>query len=177
MSDRLAARGVHLEVPAGVVERARTMVGFAGPLELSNDELNALNMVREVAERALGDRLRERMGGTYGVDVSLGIEVVPPARYTMTVEFESDPGRMEELAAAAVDEQARLSREGPTAEQFAGAREARVRDFDGRLEDNDYWADELVVHARHGWPLEGIAAHGRDAEAATLEVVRRACPR
>ena len=170
-------RGVHREVPAGIVERARTMIGFAGSFALSNDELNSLNMVREVAERALSERLREEMGGTYGVDVSLGIEVVPPARYTMTVEFETDPGRIEELAAAAIDELARLSRDGPTDAQFNGAREARMRDFDGRLEDNDYWADELVFHARHGWPLEGIAAHGRDAEAATLEEVRRACAR
>lgn len=171
----VAARGVEREVPAGIVAKARTAIGFTGSFALSNEELNALGMVREVLSRALNERLRDEMGGTYGVDVSLEVDVVPPARYTMSIEFESDPGRMEALAAATFDELARLHREGPTAAQFRGAREAQVRDFDGRLEDNEYWAEELSFHARHGWPLEGIAAHGREAEAATEVDVRRAC--
>ena len=171
------ARGVQREVPAGIVARARTAIGFTGPFSLTNEELNRLGMVREVLARALNERLRDEMGGTYGVDVSLEVDPVPPARYSMSIEFESDPGRMEALAAATFDELARLHREGPTAAQFQGAREAQVRDFDGRLEDNEYWAEELSFHARHGWPLEGIAAHGRQAEATTVEDVRRACAR
>jgi zinc protease len=166
---------VHRDVPSGIGARARTAIGFTAPFELSNANVNALDLVREVVARALAERLREHMGGTYDVDVSLSIDVLPPSRYTLTVEFESAPERIEALAAAATEVLASLRRYGPTQAQFRGAREARVRDFDGRMDDNAFWVGELTFHARHGWPLAGIAAHRREAEGATLEDVRRAC--
>lgn len=166
---------VRRDVPSGTGVRARTAIGFTAPVDLSNENVNALWAVREVVARTLVERLREQMGGTYDVDVSLAIDPLPPSRYTMRIEFESAPAHIEALSAAAIDELTRLRRYGPTDAQFRGAREARVRDFDGRLEDNDYWVDELTFHARQGWPLAGIAAHRREAEAATLEDLRRAC--
>ena len=141
----------------------------------SNDNVNALNAVREVVERAVTERLRGQMGGTYQVDVSLAIDVVLPTRYTMTVDFESAPERIEALTAATMDELARLHRGGPSEAQFLGVREARVRDFDGRVEDNEFWVGELTFHARHGWPLAGIATHRREAEVMALADLRRAC--
>jgi zinc protease len=166
---------VRRDVASGIAGRARSAIAFAMPFELSNDNLNAVNAVREVVARALTERLRDKMGGTYYVDVSIAMDVVPPSRYTMTVEFESAPGRIETLASAAIDELARLHQFGPTETQFRGAREARVRDFDGRVEDNAFWVSELTFHARHGWPLAGIDAHRHEAEAMTLEQLRRAC--
>ena len=173
----LVTKGERHEVDAGVVDRARTVIGFTGPFTLTNQNLNALGAVREVISRALSQRIREQMGGTYEVSVSLAVETVPPTRYTMTIDFESAPERMETLAAAAVDELERLHRVGPTDAQFQATREARVRDFDGRVEDNAYWVDELTFHAVHGWPLAGIGTHSREAEAMTLKDMRLACAR
>jgi zinc protease len=171
----IVTRGVRRNVPSGIAPRARAAIGFAMPFTLSNDNLNALYMMREVVTRSLTDRLRDQLGATYDVDVSLAIDLVPPSRYTMTVEFESSPENIEALTAAALDELARLRRSGPSDAQYRAAREARVRDFDGRADDNDYWVSELTFHARHGWPLSGIAAHRREVESITLEDVRRAC--
>lgn len=167
----------HHDIASGVVERARTAIGFSAPVDLSNENAVALNTVRDLISRAMNERLREEMGGTYGVDVSYSADVAPPSRYTITIEFESAPARIEALAAAATEELARLHRTGPTAAEFAATREARVRDFDGEMDDNDFWVDELVSHARYGWPFAGIVAHPHDAEATTIEDVRGACAR
>jgi len=169
------AGGVHLDVTSGIVDRARTAIGFSAPFELSNKTLNALTLVREVVARTLRERLRDEMGGTYEVDVALDIDDTPLPRYTMRIEFESAPSRVDALAAVAIDELKALHRSGPTAAQFSGAREARVRDFDGRIEDNAYWVAELTFHALHDWPLAGIAAHRHEIESMSLGDVRQAC--
>lgn len=166
---------VRRDIVAGVDAPARVAIGFTAPFELSNENVQSLGAVREVVTRAVSDRLREQLGGTYHVDVWHAIDVVPPARYTMTIEFESAPERVEALTAAAVDELARLHRRGPTEAQFRAVREAQVRDFDGRTEDNAYWVGELTFHARYGWPLAGIVAHPREAEAWTRASLQRAC--
>jgi zinc protease len=167
--------GVHRDVTSGIVDRARTAIGFSAPFELSTSALNALALVREVLARTLRERLRDEMGGTYDVEVSLDFDEMPSPRYTMKIEFESAPSRVDALTAVAIDELKALHRSGPTALQFSGAREARVRDFDGRIEDNSYWVAELTFHALHGWSLGGIPAHRREIESMSLGDVRQAC--
>ena len=168
---------VQRDLREGMPARARSAIGVAGRFDPSSDNMDALSAVREVVEKAIRDRLREDMGGTYVVDATLGIDVAPPARYTLTIEFETAPDRVDALTAAATDELARLHREGPTRAQFLSARETRLRDFDGRMETNSFWAGELATHARYGWPLSDIATHRRDAEEMTFEDLREACRR
>ncbi len=160
---------------SGIAGRARTAIGFTAPFDVTNENINALGAMREVVARALTDRLRGELGGTYHVDVSLELNVAPPSRYTITVQFEAAPERIEALANEATRQLQQLRLRGPTETQFQGVRETLVRDFDGRLEDNAYWVGELTFHARHGWPLRGILEHRGEAEALTLEELRRAC--
>ena len=171
----VVARSVHHDIESGSRGRARTVIGFAGRFDLSNDNLIALNLVREVIARAMTERLREKMGGTYYVDVSAAVADVVPSNYTVTIEFESSPERIDALAAAAIEELERLRRIGPTTAEFSAAREARIRDFDGRVDDNDYWTSELTFHAAHDWPLADIPTHRREIEAVTRDEVARAC--
>ena len=173
----ISPEGKRRELDSGIDGRARTAIGFSAPFEVSNENVNALGAVREVIVRALTDRLRGELGGTYYVDVTLAINVAPPARYTISVEFESSPERIEELANAATQQLARLRLHGPSELQFQGVRETLVRDYDGRLNDNAFWVSELTFHARHGWPLRGILEHRREAEELTIQDLRRACAR
>jgi predicted Zn-dependent peptidase len=111
------------------------------------------------------------------VSVSSSVNLVPPVRYSITVEFEASPERIDSLADAALAELKRLSTRGPTKQELEKTRIAGTRDLDDKLQDNDYWATELSWHARMGWPLAGITAHQRDAEHLTLAALREACAR
>lgn len=171
----LANGGVRRDLPSGIDGRARTAIGLTERFEVTNENVSALGAVREVIARALTERLRDELGGTYHVDVSLAIMVEPPSRYAITIEFESAPEHIDSLADIATRELARLHLHGPTEAQFQAVRETLVRDYDGRLQDNAFWVSELTFHARHGWPLAGILEHRREAEDLTLADLRRAC--
>jgi zinc protease len=166
---------VNRDVDAGVAGTARTAIAFTGPFDITNDAMNALSLVRDVIAQSLQDRLREQLGGTYGVNVDLEVDVVPPARWTIAIDYSAAPERIESLTRAAEAELARLRAHGPNADEFATARAARVRDYDGQIDHNDFWTSELSFHARFGWPLATIAEHPRQAERLTLAELRAAC--
>ena len=168
---------VQREIFAGVGPRAKTQIVLSGPFDNTPEAIEALDAARDVAELALGEQLRETLGGTYGVSVFVGVTGVPPAMYRMTIEFEGSPERIDTLARAALAELQRLRTRGPTRQELDKTREAETRDLDDKLESNGYWADELMSHARMGWPFPGITTHQDRARHITMKTLRDACTR
>ena len=166
-----------VELTSGIGGSARAAIGFSGPFGVTYQEIDALSDVRDLIELAVEERLRETLGATYYVSVGLETAAAPPARYTITVDFESSPERIDALAAAAAAELARLHRTGPTESEFLRTRAARARDYDGELTSNAYWLSELSSHARFGWPLAPIAQHAGDVERLSIADLREACGR
>jgi zinc protease len=166
---------VHREILVGVGPRARTQITLSGPFDYTSESSEALSAARDVAELALENQLRETLGGTYGVSVAVGVNLVPPIHYTVTIDFEAAPERINVLAAAALTELQRLSSKGPTALELEKTRAAEIHDLDNRIQDNAYWATELSWHARMGWPLASITAHQPNAQHLTLAALREAC--
>lgn len=163
------------EIRSGISEGARTSIAFSGPFMVTNEATDAISAVTDVVELALGNRIRETLGGTYGVDATYYTRIAPPANYIVTVDFETAADRLESLTAAALSELERLRTHGPTESEFAAIRAARARDYDGELKRNSYWTSELTAHMRLGWPLAAISEHPLRAGAMTLAELREAC--
>ena len=153
---------------AAILEAAGRIIARLGPANFT-----LADVAREVGLSAA--TLVQRFGSKRG----LMLAVAESARDSVDTCFaavrRAHPSPLDALVAAATDELMRLHRHGPTEAQFLGAREALVRDYDGRMQDNAFWTAELTSHALYGWPLAGIAAHRQEAEAMTLDDVRRAC--
>jgi zinc protease len=162
---------------AGSAPRARTQLVMSGPFEGTTEASTGLGAVRDLVELVLNDRLRERLGGTYGADVSTDVTLAPPVRYKVTIDFETAPETADSLTAIGLRELDRLRGEGPTVAELEKVRAARVRDRDGDIESNTYWAAELSWHARMGWPLATIATHQADEARLSKENLRDACQR
>jgi zinc protease len=177
-------RGVRF--PDGVVRRtvlfgtgpkARTQLVFSGPFDMTDAASDALSAARDVAARALSERLRETLGGTYGVHVWTGVELAPSSTYRMMVDFEAAPERIDSLTDAALAVLARLRTAGPTRAELERTRAAETADIEDNLDDNDFWADELALHARAGLPLTSISEHQRNAKELNAARLRDACGR
>lgn len=178
------ARDVGLRFPSGITRRqivaglgpkARTEIVLSGPFDGTSDASEGLGAVRDLTELVLTSYLRERLGGTYSADVSTNLILAPPARYSVTIDFEAAPERIDSLATAALDEIDRLRAHGPTEAQAEKIRATRTRDLDGKLESNGFWASELARHARMGWPLGTIARHQDDAKLLSRSTLAAAC--
>ena len=162
-------------IVTGVGPRAKTRIMLSGRVDYTLENSEALGVASDAAELALGDVLREKMGGTYDVSVYAGARMLPPNEYRITIDFEAAPERIDSLATAAIAQLQRLSSVGPTYSEFETIRATKTRDLDNTNESNRYWASELLQHARFSWPLSGIKAHQQRAKDLSESSVRAAC--
>jgi zinc protease len=172
--------------PTGVVQRtvrrglepqARTELVFSGPTEFSRANTVALKAMAQVMEIRLRERLREDLGGTYGVGVSAGSQRDPWPQYRVTVDFGAAPDRLAELTRVVFGEIAALKRDGPTPQELAKVREGMRREKEINLRDNGWWAMQLVTYDRLGWDLRGIVDSADATAPLTAELVRDAARR
>jgi zinc protease len=166
---------VHQKIVAGKGPKARTQIILSGPFDGNTEGSDGLGAATDLAELALNSQIRERLGGTYGASVRSSVKLVPPATYAITIDFEASPDRIDSLATAAIAELDRLRATGPTEAEYQKIKAARVRDLDGKIESNSYWANELSWHARMGWPLGTIKGHQLDAKLLSIGTLRSAC--
>ena len=154
-----AARDVGMETPAGVVEeevrsgiapRSEVSIVFSGSFE--NDEAHRV-IARTMAESLAGNlqgRLREDLGGTYGVRVVPGFTKFPSGRYRVTINFSCDPDRADTLVDAAFRVIDDFKRTGPTRGQVMDARAALTRDFETNSRQNAYLLNRMVSKYEFG---------------------------
>jgi zinc protease len=174
-----------VRVPTGVVRKdlyvgagpkARTELVLSGPYDGTFESSEALSTAVDVAEIALEERIREILGGTYGVNVNSDVRYAPPMSYQIRVSFDAAPERVDSLADVALAELTRLRSAGPTKAEVDKMRAAKMRDFDD-TDDNSFWASELSGHAKQGWSLASIGNHKKNAEQLSVAGVRQACAR
>jgi len=146
-------RDPEIHAPEGVVERivrrgvepkSQTQIVFTGSLQYGSAARDDLRWLTQVLELRLRETLREDLGGTYGVNVSASPARVPREEYTFSIDFGSDPARMDQLVGAVFREIEQLQDAGATAEDLAKVREAELRGTEVNLTRNGYWLQQLA---------------------------------
>ena len=147
---------VRQTVRRGVEPKARTALVFTGPAEFSREAPAEIGGLAQALELRLRERLREDLGGTYGVGVSGGLERDPYARYTFFINFGSAPERVDELTDVvfAVIDSVRAA--GPSQGDVDKVREAARRERETALRENDFWMARLLSYDRLGWDVRMI---------------------
>lgn len=172
------ARGVvERTLRRGTEPRADTRISFTGSIEPTSRTLTELHVLRDLLAVALESRVRDSLGGTYGVNVELEIRNEPRHEYALSVSFAAAPQRIDSLADAILAEVDRLRTHGPTRQELANEKAAEARELAAGLEDNSWWLDRIESHLALGWPLEEIGEERRIIDRMTVESVRDAASR
>jgi zinc protease len=179
-------RNEGIEPPSGVVRRtvrqgvepkAETVAVFTGTLDDSRENRYAVQTLTEVLRIRLRERLREDLSGTYGVDVSAGVQRFPDREYTISISFGSDPARVDELTGTVFAEIDSLQQAGPTADDLDKVREIQRRDRETNLRENGFWLGQLVSYDQLGLDPRDILAYDALVRNASIEQVRAAAIR
>jgi len=175
-----------IEPPSGVVRRtvrrgvepkARTVAVFTGTIDDSRENRYALETLAEVLRIRLRERLREDLGGTYGVDVGAGVQRFPEREYTLRISFGADPARVEELTRTVFAEIDALQQAGPTADELEKVREIQRRDRETSLRENGFWLGQLVFYDQLGLDPGDILSYDTLVRNASVEQIRTAAIR
>ena len=122
------------------------------------------DLLGRILDQRLRLKLREELGGTYGVDVGLA-RLLPTHEANVRIHFVCDPERAEELTAAARAELARLRDTPPTAAELDAVAELARRAHERRAQENWSYVRWLSAYSVRGWDLDDIHTWERSDDA------------
>ncbi len=140
----------------GSEQKSLNSITFTGPFEWSPDEQYRADAMVSILNIKLRERIREDLGGTYGVRVSGIFSHFPVERYRIKISFGSDPERVEELTKEIFTVISDLKDNGTTKEYLNKVKEMDTRELEINLKDNDYWLRSLEYRNFNGIDPEDI---------------------
>ena len=155
-------------VRAGIEPRGIVALLFAGDMDWSRGEALKLNAAGEMLGIRLRERVREELGGTYGIWVDAGGSSLPDGEYLVSVIFGSDPSRTEELFGE-VFEEVKWLREGGEQEYLDKVKELLRTSREEDLRENGFWLGQIRAAAQRGESFTEIVGFDELLDALTLE--------
>jgi zinc protease len=137
-------------VRRGVEPQSQTALTFSAPYTYSAENAYLLTAMREVMTNRLTDKIREALGGTYGVNVSASGNRDEAKTAVIAVNFGSAPDRADELTKAIFDDIRELQEKGPTPADIEKVQEAQRRARELALRQNNFWAGTLSSSYQYG---------------------------
>lgn len=94
--------------------------------------------------------IREEAGGTYNIVLQGTSEREPIGLYNLSVSFDCDPARVEELKMILFSEMDKIVQEGPTQEELIEVVIAIRGQYEKAKLHNSYWMNALMMQALYG---------------------------
>ena len=157
-------------VRSGIEPRGNTVLAFAGDMEWSREEALTLNVAADMLGTRLRERVREQLGGTYGIWVDPNSYTLPDMEYLVSVVFGSDPERVEELFQEVLAEVDWIHGGGER-KYLDTVKEQRSTAREEQLRENGFWLGQIRAAAQRGEPLAEIVGFTDRLNAITLEEV------
>ncbi len=158
----------------GVEPKSITVLAFTGPFQYNPMQRLILRALCSIMDTRLRNAIREDRGGTYGVNVSPSYSRIPIEDYAITINFGTDPERVEELTGVVFDEVARMKADGPTEEEVLNVREKEMRSFETDSENNAWWLSQLAHRYQAGEDPAGLLKIKDSAMALTADEIQEA---
>lgn len=127
----------------GMAEKANVNITLQQEAEYSVKDEFVYDAMLGVLRIMLRENLREEKGGVYGVRVSGSLSKIPYEKYDLTVSFNSDPERTEELVNAVYDEINALVTDGPDSLDIEKVKETTRQSYIKNLKENSFWISKL----------------------------------
>ncbi len=128
------------------------------PAGWSMEEAHRFWSLGNILQRSLRDVLRFKLGGVYSVKVAAQLKPVPSGHTEFNINFECDPAKADQLAAAALAEIKRIQTAGPGPEEIQKEVEAQRRQNETDAKNNGSWLNRLEMVYRDNEPITRLAA-------------------
>ncbi|GAB1431536.1 insulinase family protein [Spirochaetota bacterium] len=136
--------GGRIDYPYSREQRASVRLLWAGNAKWSPDREAALENFAQAFNNRLLDALREDLGGTYVVSVKSSFSKNLLEQYSLLVQFDCDPARVDELIAEVRSEAVIAASGGMDPKYAAQVAVAADRAFRGQSKTNDFWVNRML---------------------------------
>ena len=143
-------------IKRGEAPKTQVHMFYHGPFEYNDIDNYKLSSMIEYLRIKLREELREDKGGVYGVNIYGGGSKIPNGRYSITISFNSDPERTDELMEAAKMVIRKAKDEGASDEDLAKVIEIQRQGKIKNMKENRYWLSQIDNKLKYGQSLESI---------------------
>jgi len=131
---------VRRTVVRGKENRSRVRLLFEGSLDRITPQTYMLaTLLKQALGELLSSELREARGAVYDVATVVSVFEIPSPSYRVSVDFTTDPQRVDELIGAVFANIKTLRERGPSELTVAVVRESERRDREESLASNGFW--------------------------------------
>jgi zinc protease len=116
---------------------------YSGDMPYSQKNKVLMSYLAQVLNIVYTEEVREKEGGTYGVQCMGQLEKYPKQIALMQIVFQTDPAKKNHLAGIVTDELKKIVAEGPTAERMAKVKEYMLKQYADNQKENNYWLNAL----------------------------------
>lgn len=121
------------------------------PYTLKNDIL--LSFATQVLDMVYTEDVREKEGGTYGVNCFGDLQKYPKEQLLLQIVFQTDPAKKDKLAGIVVDELKKLAAEGPSDVHLQKVKEYMLKKYADNQKENGYWMNNLNDYFYYGMDM------------------------
>lgn len=158
LSGKESWRDVMYEYPKGVIKRSlrrgqeaksQDALIFTGPFDYNRQNRFIADAVIGVLRIKLRERIREDMGGTYGVRVSGSWAHFPKQRYQINIQLGANPQRVSEITKEIMTQIDSLVNFGTMDIYLTKIKEANRKEYETNLKENGFWLSNLEFKFFH----------------------------
>jgi len=161
-----------VRVRRGVEPKSSTVIKFFTSAPIEELDMHRARACASILQERLRQRLRELMGGTYGVSVVFSNAAPLPGHATMSIMFGCEPTRLDSMVAASLTEVRRLRDGGPSAVDLQKEQEIERRELEVGEKENRMWFGSLTRFHELGWDPLRILKRRERIDALTTEAIR-----
>ena len=121
------------------------------PYTLKNEIL--LSFATQVLDMVYTEEVREKEGGTYGVNCFGDLQKYPKEQLLLQIVFQTDPAKKDKLASIVVDELKKLAAEGPSDVHLQKVKEYMLKKYADNQKENGYWMNNLNDYFYYGMDM------------------------
>lgn len=128
------------------VKTASNYVEYNGVMDFNLANMLNLKAIANILDMRYLESIRKKEGGSYGVRVSSVLAKEPIKKATLSIQFDTDPEKREQLLAIVYQEIAEIIENGPRADDLQKVKEVMLKGFSENLERNEWWLYSAVYN-------------------------------
>ncbi|MEE9373160.1 MAG: insulinase family protein [Saprospiraceae bacterium] len=165
---RAVKGGVNNRIKFGEAPKTNVHMYYHGDFDYNSENKYILSSAIAYLRIKLREELREDKGGVYGVGVRGGGSKKPIDRYGITVSFNADPPKANELIKAAKDVIKKATMDGPNAVDMTKVKETQRQSRIKNLKENRFWQRQINLKHEEKMSFEGILIKDYEKKVANL---------
>lgn len=129
---------------------ATVFVLQTGKVTFNHKNAILANYMGELLKLVFTSEIREKEGGTYGVECTGEITKYPKEQVLLNFFFQTDPDKKDKLTELAIQLVDKMAKEGPSAENLQKVREYMLKNNKDEQKKNKYWLNSINQYLMNG---------------------------